>query len=146
MIYARTDDNGWPVDMRPVPFPESNITFDDDAAFTEYCAANAHLAPPNVEVQTELTDAEIWAEKLAGGWVDPVTSIKLKTNEAARNLFQGQSGLMREAVELGSASNDTPVSIWDFYEQEHVLSLLEMRLLLLRYGFAWKAMFDEFAP
>ena len=144
-IYAKLV-NGWPAEIRGDDWHERSRVFETQEDYDAYCEENAALKPVVVESVPEPDAIDVWQEKLNGGWVDNFTQIKLKTNKEARDLFTGQVVMLREALDAGVLTADTELSIWDYYEQEHVLTVAQLRGLLLRYGIAWKQMFDDFAP
>lgn len=144
-IYAQIENN-WPVMLSDTDWPGRNQIFTSAGEFNQFCDDNALFKPAPVVVVDEKTDAQIWQEKLDGGWLDQLTNIKLKTNKEARDLFTGQVVMLREALDACALTADAELSIWDYYEQEHVLTVAQLRGLLLRYGIAWKQMFDDFAP
>ena len=144
MIYVKTDQNGWPLERRDEEWPEQNIVFKTEEDLTGWIVEHEAVRP--VVVPDGQTDSEIWQDKLAGGWVDDVTGIKLKTTEAARNLFSGQVTMIREAIDAGILNGSVPLEIWDYNEQPHTLTVTELRGLLLRYGLAWAQMFNQYAP
>ncbi len=141
-LWARLENN-WPVEIRETPWEGATKEFSSQAEFENYCIANSASAPtPEVGP----SEAEVWRAKLTEGWLDPVTKIRLKTTEEARNLFAGQVVMIREAIDQGQLSNDVLMPIWDFYEQPHTLSVGAIRNLLIRYGMAWQTMFNQYAP
>jgi hypothetical protein len=88
----------------------------------------------------------VWQSKLEEGYLDPVTSIKLKTTESAQSLFTSMTALINEAINLGALANDSNTSIWDYHEAEQTMTVLQLRQLLLRYGMYCKSMFDLYKP
>lgn len=142
-IYARIVNN-WPVEIRDVHWPQCNLEFSSVGDYEKYCEDNAVSRPASADVPRSAE--EIWADKLAGGWTDPVSGIKLKTNEAARNLFIGQFVLIQAGIMGGKIQPTDNRSIWDADEVEHKLSAYEILELLGRYGAAWEGMFNKFAP
>lgn len=92
------------------------------------------------------SDAEIWADFLAGYITDPVTSIQLKANRSAKADFADMFTLMTAAIARGVITEATNQSIWDASEVEHVLPAGDILDLILRYGFAWQANFNALAP
>jgi hypothetical protein len=89
-------------------------------------------------------EANAWADFLAGHVT--VSGIDLKASIEARDAFTGTMILIREGIDAGAITNATPMSIWDAHEQEHALTVGNVRQLLLAYGFAWKTAFDQLAP
>jgi len=138
--------NRWPMELRDVDWPERNHVFESEVAYIEYCEVNEDARPVAVDAQPEVSQQNVWLEKLGAGWVDPVTGIKLKTTESARILFSDAIGLMREELADGDITLETLRPIWDYQEQMHVMKVSELRSLLKRYGQAWQQMFAEFAP
>lgn len=144
-IYAQIV-NRWPVALSDADFAGRNHIFESEDDYQAYCLANMDAKPIVVEPPPEVSEQVVWLEKLLGGWVDPDTGIKLKTNESARILFSDAMGLMREELDAGEITGETLRPIWDYDEQMHVLKVNDLRSLLRRYGKAWQQMFAEFAP
>jgi hypothetical protein len=92
------------------------------------------------------TQAEIWADKLAGTITDPVTGIAINANESTRNVLTGQLTMTLAALSAGAITPATPQDIWDAAGVKHTLTTAELIGLMLRYGAAWQALFAEFAP
>jgi len=99
-------------------------------------AANA--VPPSPE--------EIWQNKLAEGYLDVPSGIKLKTTMDAQSLFTSMVALVKEGLDMSALTNDTNVSIWDYNGVEQSMTVLAMRQLLFRYGLYCKSIFDAFKP
>lgn len=138
--------NRWPVELRDYDWPERNHVFKSEDEYRSYCEINSDAKPIVVDAPPEALDQSIWLGKLAAGWVDPDTGIKLKTTEPARILFSDAMVLMREELDAGEITGETLRPIWDYDEQMHVLKVNDLRALLRRYGNAWQQMFAEFAP
>lgn len=88
----------------------------------------------------------IWEQKLAAGWTDDVTGIKLKTDIESRNSFTGEFSLTKALLEDGLVQPTDSAPFWDYNEQLHTLTLADIQGMLIRYGIAWRQMFNEFAP
>ena len=122
-------------------------------------------APPAPSVE------QIWAGKLAG--FVTVNGFDLKANRAARNDFSGMftmlNGVIDRAEKVAKAAEalkeeatpesiaaagvaarnyvlSSPVEIWDAHEAKHTVPISTCIDLILDYGLAWQAMFNEFAP
>ncbi len=93
-----------------------------------------------------LSQSEIWQQKLDGTITDAQTGITIKANEQVRNLLSGQLVMVATALSVGEITADTPQDIWDADGTKHTLSTAQLIGLLLRHGKAWAAMFSEFAP
>ena len=113
-------------------------------------AATVENAPDDIaawlagEYSASADPAAVWKSKLAG--TITVSGIQLKASIAARDAFVGQVVLLREAITAGLISPATSQSVWDANEAEHVLPASSIIALLVGYGLAWNAMFNEFAP
>lgn len=92
------------------------------------------------------SDSEVWAEWLTGTITDPVSGIALKCSIAARDAFVGQVALIREALDAGVLTGADTMSVWDAANVEHILTITDLRALLLRYGIAWQTAFNQLAP
>jgi len=93
-----------------------------------------------------LSDSELWENFHASDWVDPVTSIRLKTTDNAMNYFTAQATLLSTALGAGVITQSTQVQIWDSSGNPHSLAVSDMLGLLLRYGFNYQTAYASFAP
>jgi len=107
-------------------------------AAADIAHALANPPPPSAEA--------VWAQKLAGVIVDPVTSIPLKASIATRDILTATLVFLREAETAGAITESTYQTIWDADNVPHEMTVADLRGLLLRYGAAWQAMHAEFAP
>lgn len=89
---------------------------------------------------------QIYADHLAAGFDDPVTGIKFKTVERAQAKFGRMCTLIDLATNQGAMSADSVVTLFDYSEAQHELTVAEFRALMLRYGIYCKQLFDQFAP
>lgn len=144
-IYARIE-NEWVFEVREQPWDGSNHEFSCVAEFEAYCEAHADKKPVPSPENDALSEAEVWREKLAGGWTDPVTRIRLKTDEGARNLFSGQMTKAAYKVQNGKCDGSEITVIWDYEDRPHYMSINSLIELLVRYGDAWEQMFVQYAP
>lgn len=92
------------------------------------------------------SDAASYASALSDGYQDADTGIKLKTTQKAQRDFVAMSALMREGLDLGEISDSTEVTLWDYENNPRIMTTLEARKLLFRYGIYCKSFFDEYAP
>ena len=92
------------------------------------------------------TDAEIYAEHLALGYLDPVTGIKLKTVETAQAKFTSQVALLQVALGAGAITTSSDTQIWDYENQPHTLTVAGTFGLLLRYGLHCQYLFATYGP
>lgn len=88
----------------------------------------------------------IWLEKLNSNITDAPTGIVISANEATRNLVTGQLLMVTTAINLGQISGSTPQDIWDKNGLKHTMPASELIGLIFRYGVAWSAIHEEFAP
>jgi len=105
----------------------------------------AELAKPAPEPAPP-SEWDIWEQKLNEGYTDAATGIKLATTVEAKNTFVSHATLLLVALQAGAITDATPQSVWDFDEAEHTLPAGELLGLLLRYGFHWQTMFNQFKP
>lgn len=114
--------------------------------------ANGEPSPENVEAdivnppEPEPSIEQIWEAYLAGHYTDIETGLELKTSISACNRFSSMETLLKSALEHGTITSESPVPIWDRHNVEHSMTVTECRALLLRYGIAWQAAFNELAP
>lgn len=60
-----------------------------------------------------------------------------------RNLFTQMISLIREALDLGIISNETPQTITDIDNKEITLSTLRFRQIMVGYGVYYKSLWDQ---
>lgn len=111
---------------------------------SETDAADA-LAKPRIPTP-QLSDEQIYAEHLAAGYDDPVTGLKLKTVERAQAKFGRMCTLIDLGVSQGVMTSESMVTLFDFNEAPHELTVTAFRALMLRYGLHCKTVFDLYAP
>lgn len=97
-------------------------------------------------VQSNADEYIVWQNVQNEGYVDQITNIKLKTTIAAQTRFASMIVLVKEAIDLGFITNDSNQTIYDYNEQPHTMTTMELRQLMLRYGLYCKYIFDEYAP
>lgn len=103
--------------------------------------------------------AALWADELtyreqiasyesaqSDGYTDQITGVKLKTTTKAQSAFTSLVTMIQEGLSLGAITNDTQQTIWDFNNQPVVLTTLQVRQLMFRYGLHCKSFFDDYAP
>lgn len=89
---------------------------------------------------------QVWAEKLASVIVDGPTGIAINADIRTRGLMGDTLNLLREAEFAGYVTGATAQQFWDAEGVQHIITVADLRGLILRYGIAWQAMFAEFAP
>lgn len=97
----------------------------------------------------ELAENVVWQQHLEAGWTDAGeggTGLKLKTTVQAQNRFVGLSALIDKGLALAQMDASTQIPIYDFNDERHLLPVSTLQPLLFRYGMAWAAMFDQYAP
>lgn len=67
----------------------------------------------------------------------------LSLQEADRSLFTQMLSLVKEALDLGLITNDTPQTIADKDGQKHEISTLRFRQIMVQYGFYYKNLWDQ---
>lgn len=98
---------------------------------------------PNAAAEQQ---AENYKAALESGYTDEVTGVKLKTTHKAQRDFTSLVTMIQEGLSLGAITNDTPQTIWNYSDEPVVLTTLQVRQLLFRYGLHCKAFFDDYAP
>lgn len=89
---------------------------------------------------------EIWQAKLDGTITDPVSGVRLKADEHSKSRFTEGLVLLGAGFTAGYITADTPFPIWDADGVSHATTAQEAQGILIRYGLAWAAMWQEFAP
>ena len=69
--------------------------------------------------------------------------LALKDND--RVLFSQMLSLVKEALDLGYITNDTPQSIKDINGETRVISTLRFRQIMVPYGFYYKTLWDSYS-
>jgi hypothetical protein len=92
------------------------------------------------------TQAEIYAEHLAAGYVDTVTGYKLKTGEYDTMKFTQQLVRLNAKLQNETMLPTDLQPFWDFDNVERELPASEMVALLDRYGDFCTELFNTYAP
>lgn len=98
------------------------------------------------EKLSAMTEEERWEHELNKGWIDDVSGIKLDTKEKSQSLFTSMIALVNEGVSMGQLSLNDQVNIWDFNGVQKTMSVLELKILLFKYGIYCKNIFDSYKP
>lgn len=93
-----------------------------------------------------LSESEIkridFANKIASGYAVPNTDIVLALNENDINAFSTLLTLIKEAIELGQLTENDVTTISDINGNLHEVTVSQLRLILLGYGFYYKTIWD----
>lgn len=85
----------------------------------------------------------IFYEKLNDGFLVEPEDFVLGLQEPDRSAFSQMLALVKEALDLGLISNDTPQTIKDINGQPQQLSTLRFRQIMVAYGFYYKQLWDQ---
>lgn len=114
-----------------------------DSVETGWTFDGVNWTDPQADLKTQLAS---YLAALDDGYADELTGIKLKTNQKAQTAFTSLVTMLQEGLSLGAITNDTPQTIWNYNDEPVVLTTLQVRQLLFRYGLHCKAFFDDYAP
>lgn len=67
----------------------------------------------------------------------------LNLHDEDRNIFTQMLSLVKEALDLGLITNETPQTIADKNGQKHEISTLRFREIMVQYGFYYKSLWDQ---
>lgn len=67
----------------------------------------------------------------------------LGLHESDRSAFAQMLSLVKEALDLGLITNETPQIIADKNGQKHQISTLRFRQIMVQYGFYYKSLWDQ---
>ena len=70
-------------------------------------------------------------------------NITLGLSENDRNSFSQMLSLVKEALDLGLITNDSPQIISDINGEKHQISTLRFRQIMVQYGFYYKNLWDQ---
>ena len=104
-----------------------------EQAAADYYAQHPYV-PPVVTESPQVQPTPTVQSVLAEGYADQTTGIRLRCDDEARNKFTGQVVLVREYLESGEITAETPIEFWDYNGESHFLPAAQYRALLRRYG------------
>ncbi len=70
-------------------------------------------------------------------------NITLGLSENDRNSFSQMLSLVKEALDLGLITNDSPQIISDINGEKHQISTLRFRQIMVQYGMYYKGLWDQ---
>lgn len=82
-------------------------------------------------------------QKISAGYFVNPEKFTLGLSDNDRDLFTQMTSLIREALDLGLITNDTPQTIVDINNQEITLSTLRFRQIMVGYGMYYKSLWDQ---
>jgi hypothetical protein len=91
----------------------------------------------------QVNDGHTSDESVLKAYADPVEGIEIDTSPSAQTRFTSLVALIREGLDFGALTNESNQEIRDVHGVVHVLPVLRIRALMLRYGLHCKALFDQ---
>jgi hypothetical protein len=94
-------------------------------------------------VTASLDNDSIFYQTIDAGYPVPNTTCSLALYDDDRATFSTMLILVNESLELGQMTTDTQVSIKCLNDQILYMSALEFKILITKYGFYYKALWDK---
>lgn len=82
-------------------------------------------------------------KRIENGFNIEPENITLGLSENDRNSFSQMLSLVKEALDLGLITNDSPQIISDINGKKHQISTLRFRQMMVQYGFYYKSIWDN---
>lgn len=82
-------------------------------------------------------------KRIENGFNIEPENITLGLSENDRNSFSQMLSLVKEALDLGLITNDSPQIISDINGEKHQISTLRFRQMMVQYGFYYKSLWDN---
>jgi hypothetical protein len=86
---------------------------------------------------------QLFNKKVAEGFLVEPENFTIGLDENDRAAFSQMLSLVKEALDLGLITNETPQTISDKSGQKHQLATLRFRQVMVAYGFYFKGLWDE---
>lgn len=149
---------GWTIIPEPEPMPAYPVfdrtthkaTYNADTnsyTITELTAEeiqNQINAEANMQAAIQNAAAkQLIADQINAGYDVQPEDFILGLSDNDRNSFSQMFGLVKEAIEMGFISNDTPQMIADKNGQKHQITTNRFRQIMVQYGFYFKTLWDQ---
>lgn len=82
-------------------------------------------------------------QKINDGFLVEPEGFVLALSDADRSAFSQMLSLVKEALDLGLITNETPQIISDKDGQKHEITTLRFRQIMVQYGFYYKSLWDQ---
>lgn len=82
-------------------------------------------------------------DKISEGYLVQPENFILALKDSDRSSFSQMLSLIKEALDLGLITNETPQTIADKNGQKHEISTLRFREIMVQYGFYYKSLWDQ---
>ena len=134
-----------------ITIDNSVIEFADMESASEYANKNQVSTGSIVEVSDDVvspgsSSIEIFEQKIAEGYPVPNTSYRLGLKDSDRAQFSSMLTLVRELLDGGHITDETPQSIKDQNDNIITLTTEEFRSLMIGYGIYYKTIWNECEP
>jgi hypothetical protein len=140
---------GW-IDATPPekPAQPEQPEYDSSIEYLHYNAeTNSYVKIPYAEEQLANIDLmkrrENLMQSINGGFLVQPENFVLGMSDTDRGAFTQMLALVKEALDLGLITNDTPQIIADIDGQTHTVLTLRFRQIIVAYGFYYKGLWDD---
>lgn len=147
-VIANLLRKGW-IDATPPEKPAlpEQPEYDSSIEYLQYSAeTNSYSKIPYTE--EELTNAglrnrrENLMRSMNSGFLVQPENFILGLSDADRGAFTQMLSLVKEALDLGVITNDTPQIIADINGETHTVLTLRFRQIMVQYGLYYKGLWD----
>jgi hypothetical protein len=152
---------GWTIIPEPEPMPEYPVfdrathkaTYNADTNSYTITELTAEEIQTQIEAEANMQAAmqsaaarQLIVDQIDAGYDVQPEDFILGLSDNDRNSFSQMLSLVKEAIEMGFISNDTPQMIADQSGQKHQVSTLRFRQIVVAYGFYFKGLWDNLDP
>lgn len=137
---------GWSIE--PVLTRPDAPEFDPEVEFLQYEEETNSYKIRNLPEEEIRNLAKIKKLQILDGHIDNGFLVQpenfiLALSDSDRAAFSQMLSLVKEALDLGLITNDTPQTIADKDGQKHEVSTLRFRQIMVQYGFYYKSLWDQ---
>jgi len=143
-IIENLQRKGWNIINTPEYDNNSQrLVFDKDSK--EYLVVNLTVEEVSEKrmVEDKINNQLIINQKISAGYLVNPENFTLGLLDNDRNLFTQMTSLIREALDLGLITNDTPQIITDINSKDISLTTLRFRQIMVGYGMYYKSLWDQ---
>jgi len=94
-------------------------------------------------VDNYIEDQFSFSKMIENGFDVQPENIKLGLSDNDRASFSQMLSLVKEALDLGLITNDSPQIISDINGEKHQVTTLRFRQIMVQYGFYYKSLWDQ---
>ena len=107
------------------------------------CTENERIDILNQWADNYIKNLSSFAKLIGDGYNVQPENITLGLSENDRNSFSQMLSLVKEALDLGLITNDSPQIISDINGEKHQISTLRFRQIMVQYSFYYKNLWDQ---